>query len=99
MSSLVQLGKFGAINASYPTTMGYYMMKYISEPYTLQEDRTTYGQVSKAVQLVHKSEYLSINKAKTNWCRQRYGTNKSIIISTCTISYPCLEVSVINNVA
>ena len=43
--SLVQLGKYGAINASDPTTMGYYVINYLSEPYTLQEYQTTYGQV------------------------------------------------------
>ena len=27
MESLVQLGKYGATNAAYPTTMGYYVIK------------------------------------------------------------------------
>ena len=36
MDSLVQLGKYGAIDAAYKTTMGYYMIKYVYEPYILQ---------------------------------------------------------------
>ena len=37
MAPLAQLGKYGAINAVDPTTMIYYVIKYLSEPYTLQE--------------------------------------------------------------
>ena len=32
MASLVQLYKYGDINAAGPTTMGYYMIKYLSGP-------------------------------------------------------------------
>ena len=35
MASLVQLGKYGNINAADTTTMGYHVIKYLSEPYTL----------------------------------------------------------------
>ena len=37
MSSLLQLGKYGDINSEDTTTIGYYVIKYLSEPYTLQE--------------------------------------------------------------
>ena len=36
ISSLVQLVKYGAINAADPTKMLYYVIKYLYEPYTLQ---------------------------------------------------------------
>ena len=36
MASLVQLGKFSAINEADPTTMIYYVINILSEPYTLQ---------------------------------------------------------------
>ena len=55
ISSLFQLGKYGAINAANPNTMGYYLIKYLSEPYTLKEDQTIDGQVSKADKPVVKS--------------------------------------------
>ena len=48
MDPLLQLGKYDAISSAYPTTMVCYAIKYISEPYTLQEYQTTYGRVSKA---------------------------------------------------
>ena len=36
MVSLVQTGKYGAINAAYPTTMVYYVVKYVYESFELQ---------------------------------------------------------------
>ena len=36
MAYIVKLGKYGAINAADPTTMGYYVIKYLYEPYKLQ---------------------------------------------------------------
>ena len=52
MASLVQLGKYGAINAYHLTKMGYYVIKYLYEPYTPQEYQTTYWQGSKAGEIV-----------------------------------------------
>ena len=34
MPALVQNGKYGAINTADPTTMGYYLVILLSEPYT-----------------------------------------------------------------
>ena len=65
MASLVQLGIYCAINVGDTTTMGYYVMKYLSKPYKLQEYQTIYRQLSKAGELVFKAEYLSLVKAKT----------------------------------
>ena len=48
MSPVLQLGKYGAINAADPTIMVYYVKMYLSEPYPIQEYQTTYGQVGKA---------------------------------------------------
>ena len=36
MASLVQLGKYGATNASDQKSMGYYVTRYLSESYILQ---------------------------------------------------------------
>ena len=56
--------KYGAINVGYPTTMGYYVIKYLSETYALQEYQTADEKLSKAGELVFKEEYLSIMKEK-----------------------------------
>ena len=55
MDYIVQLGKYGAINAADPNTMGYYVIKYLSEGYIIQEDQTTDGKVIKAVETVVKN--------------------------------------------
>ena len=99
MASLAQLCKYGAINEADPITMGYYGIKYLSEPYTFQEDQTTAEKVSKEGETLVKDEYLSLMKPKTNWYWQQHGKNQSVIISTRTIVSPCLEVSFIKNSA
>ena len=38
--ALVQNVKNGAINTADKTTMSYYFVKFLSEPYTLQDDKT-----------------------------------------------------------
>ena len=67
--SKMALGKYGAINAAGPTTIVYYVVKFLSEPYTLQENQTTDEKISKSGELVFKSEYLSIMKSekKLHW--------------------------------
>ena len=67
MSSLVQTGKYGAINAADPTKLGYYVVKYVSDTFILQEQIIPDGKVIKAGEMVGRSEYLSIIKDKTNW--------------------------------
>ena len=39
MSALVHNGKYGVINTADPTKMGYYFVKLLSEPYTLQYEK------------------------------------------------------------
>ena len=95
MASLVQLGKYGAINASDTTKMGYYVIKYLSKPYTLKDYQTACGKVSKACQCLVIEEYISITKAKTNWYWQQHKTNQRVIISTHIIVHPCIDVLVI----
>ena len=84
MASLVHLGKNGAFNAADTTIMGYYVIKHLSETYTLQEYQTTDGQLSKEGEPVVKTEYLSIIKSKPNWYWQQHRINQSVIRSTRT---------------
>ena len=55
MASIAQLGRYSAINVSDTTTMGYYVIKQLSEPYTLKEYQTTDGKGSKSGKLLFKS--------------------------------------------
>ena len=59
MASLIKSGKFGNMNKKDTSTMGYYVIKFFSEAYTLQEDITCDGKIISAVELVVGSKYLS----------------------------------------
>ena len=72
--------------------MGYYVIEYLSEPYTLQEDQTIYGKLMSAGELLVISEYLSIMKPEKNWHWKQHGKNQSFIISTIAIVHTCIEV-------
>ena len=39
MSSLLKSGRYGAINITYASKMGYYVITFMSEAYTLQEEK------------------------------------------------------------
>ena len=58
MASLVQSGMYAAINTSYKKTNGLYVLKSISEAYTLQNNTKIYRQVIHASTLVVKAKYI-----------------------------------------
>ena len=45
MASLVKSGKYGAINTTYTSTNGFYVIMFTSGAYTLQENTTIDGQI------------------------------------------------------
>ena len=45
MTSLFQSGKYGAINTTDTSKNGYYVIKFISEAYTLQNNTKIDGQI------------------------------------------------------
>ena len=58
MASLVESGKYGAINTTDTKTNGFYIIMFTSESYTLQENTTIYGKIINSGSLVVKSQYL-----------------------------------------
>ena len=58
MASLVQSDMYGAINTDNTTTNGLYVIKLLSDAYTVQNNTTIYGQVISAGELVLKSQYI-----------------------------------------
>ena len=46
MAALAQTGKYGAIYKKDMNTMGYYVIKFLTETYTLQEDTYYNGKIS-----------------------------------------------------
>ena len=58
MASLFQSGMYGVINIDETTTNGFYVIKFISEAYTLQNNTQIDGQVISDGELVVKAQYL-----------------------------------------
>ena len=86
MALLVQSGKHGAINTTYPATLGYYAVNYVSDAYTT------------AGEIVVKVQYLSCTKSTTTWYWEKTHKKQVIVIPTCTILNPCLDVFVVKYV-
>ena len=55
MDSLVQPGKYGDINTADTTTNGFYVIKFISEEYTLPNNTKIYGKMIYVGELVVKA--------------------------------------------
>ena len=47
--------------------MEYYVIKLLSESYTLQEDTTNYGRISTSGELYVKSQYVNCMQYNTRW--------------------------------
>ena len=58
MASLLQLGMYGSINTDDTTTNGFYVIQFLSDAYTIQNNTTIDGQVIYAGELVFKEQYL-----------------------------------------
>ena len=58
MASLVQPGMYGAINTYDITTNLVYVIQFLSEAYTLQNNTTIDGQVISSGELFIKAKYL-----------------------------------------
>ena len=58
MASLVQAGMYVAINTDDTTTNGFYVIQFLSESYTLQNNTIINGQVISSGELVVKAQYL-----------------------------------------
>ena len=67
MASLFQSDKYVAIDTADTTNNGYYVIKFISEAYTLQNNTTIDGQIITTGELVVKAHYLCSMQDTTNW--------------------------------
>ena len=66
MASLAESGKYGVINTTDTATDGFYFIMFISESYTLQDNKTIDGQIITAGELVVKAQYLSYFQVDIN---------------------------------
>ena len=67
MDSLVYTGIYGAINITDIETMEYYVIRYVSDTFTLQEYTTIDCQVNKYIELSVREKHLSEIRYKTIW--------------------------------
>ena len=66
MASLVQSGMYVAINTYDTTTNVFYVIKLLSEAYTLQNNTTIDGKVISSGELVVKAQYILSMQENTN---------------------------------
>ena len=67
MTSLVESGKYGAINTTDTETNIFYVIMFTSEAYTLQDNTTIDGKIITAGELVVKAWYLCSMQEDNNW--------------------------------
>ena len=67
MASLVESGKYGAINTTDTATDKFYVTMFTSEAYTLQDNTTIDGKIITAGKLVVKSRYVCSMQVDNNW--------------------------------
>ena len=58
MAVLAQTGQYSAINTTYTSIMGYYVIKFMSETYTPQEEIMCDEKISTAGELFVKAQYM-----------------------------------------
>ena len=63
----METGNYYAINTIDATTMGYNVIKLLSESYTLQEDTTYYGKIITSVEIYIKYQYMNCMQYNTRW--------------------------------
>ena len=78
MDVLVQTGQYYSINTTNTGTMGYYVIKFMSEPYILQEETMYNGKISTAGEIVIKYQYINCMQYNT---RLYWEQNHNISIS------------------
>ena len=89
---------YGAIGTYDTTTNGLYVIQFISEAYTLQNNTTIDGQVISASELVVNAKYLSSIQENTNWYWKQQPPQQTIIVPTRTILNPRSDVITIRYV-
>ena len=92
MASLVQSGKYGAINTSDTSTNGFYFIMIKSEAYTLKNNTTIDGKIITSGKLFVKEQYICSMQEITNWFWDQHTKQKVITVPTCTIIHPRLDV-------
>ena len=95
MASLVESGKYGAINTTDTPTNGFYVIMFTYGAYTLQGNTSIDGKIITASELVVKAKYLCSMQIDTNWYWNKQPKHHVSTVPTRKIIHPKLEVNAI----
>ena len=98
MASLFKLIMYGYINTYDTTTNWLYVIQFLSEAYTLQNNTTIDGKVISYGKLVVNAQYLFSIQGTTNWYWNQQPLQQTITVPTCTILLPRIEFIIIRYV-
>ena len=93
MASLVESGKYRAINTTDTTTNGFYVIMFTSEAYTLQDNTTIDGKIITAGEFFVKAQYLCSMQVDTNLYLNQQPQQHIITVPTRTKLHARLEVN------
>ena len=82
MASFIQSVNYVKMNTTYTPTMGYYVIKFVSEAYNLQDKTTCNGQIISFDEIVVKAKYLIYMQQKTNYYWDQKNHQQVIIFPT-----------------
>ena len=80
------------------TTNEFYVIMFISEAYTLQDNTKVDGKIVTAGELFVKARYLCSMQVDTNWYWNQHPQRNFITVPTRTILHPQLEVNKITDI-
>lgn len=95
IASTIAESSYGAVNTEDPQTDGYYIVKFISSPYTLQNDVVVNGDRISSGMLVCDAEYLSPAFKGSNWYVTPIGGTISVIIQMSKVLISNIDVKVV----
>ena len=88
MASLVESGKYGAINTTDTSTNGFYFIMFTSGAYTLQENTKIDGQIITAGELVVNAKCICSMQVDNNWYWNQQSKHHVITVPSRTILHP-----------
>ena len=97
MDSLVESGKYGAINTTDTETNGFHGIVFPSQAYTLQDNTIIDGKIITAGELVLKAQYFCSVQVDTNCYWNQHPQHHFITVPTLTIIHPRLEFNAVTD--
>ena len=99
MGAMVNENNFGAVNTNDPKAKGFYIVKFTSFPYTLQENIEVDNNLSKEGSLVCKAEYMSPAQKGSLWYLIPKKGAISTVVDMGKVLIARLSVSVITSIS